>query len=81
MDKENVLRVLDGVVHPETGGGLAEGGFVADVTVTNGKEAGEIGGVEGVGGVEVKRSVEVVLKFRRTRDPFAASLVRQADEK
>ena len=60
------MRVLDCVVHPETEKGLAEGGFVKEVTVSE-KEDGN-------------GRVEVVLKFRRSREPFAVSLVRQASE-
>lgn len=61
MNKKSVLRLLDDVVHPETGRGLAEGDFVESVFAENGH-------------------IEVVLKFRRPRDPFAASLVRQVSE-
>ena len=55
-----VLELMDGVAHPETGGGLAGGGFVEDISVSDG-------------------AVGVVLKFRRARDPFAATLRRQAE--
>jgi ATP-binding protein involved in chromosome partitioning len=51
---------LDGVVHPETERGLAEGGYVAEVST-----AGD-------------GALRVVLFFPRARDPFAASLRRQA---
>ena len=33
VKKENVLRILDGVLHPEGGVGLVSGGFVGDVEV------------------------------------------------
>lgn len=65
INKNNVLRVLDTVVHPETGAGLAAGGFVADVSISAGENGGE--------------DVSVALKFRRTREPFAASLLRGAE--
>ncbi len=57
------MRVLDGVVHPETGRGISESGFVKELAVSD---------KEGNGRVAVE------LKFRRAREPFAASLVRQA---
>ncbi len=60
MEKDKVKELLDGVVHPETELGLVKGGFVEEVSVSDG-------------------SVAVVLKFRRARDPFAASLCRQTE--
>lgn len=57
--KDKILAVLDGVVHPETGQGLAAGGFVESVSAE-------------------EHGIAVELRFRRARDPFAASLRRQA---
>ena len=59
VNKEDISGVLDGVVHPEAGVGLAGGGFVSGISVS-------------------EDGAEVVLKFRRPRDPFVASLRRQA---
>ena len=36
INRDNILPILDTVVHPETGSGLVEGGFVADATVSDG---------------------------------------------
>jgi ATP-binding protein involved in chromosome partitioning len=66
--KERVESVLDGVIHPETGVGLLSGGMVASV---------EVGGPKGSGGPG--ESIDVMLKFRRARDPMAGGLRRQAE--
>ncbi|MDR1671821.1 MAG: Mrp/NBP35 family ATP-binding protein [Alistipes sp.] len=60
--KERVLALLDGVIHPETGEGLAKSGFVESVSAESG------------------RQIDIVLKFKRERDPFGASLRRQVVE-
>ena len=36
IKKEKIAALLDGVVHPETGRGLAAGGYVADISQTDG---------------------------------------------
>ncbi len=36
IKKERIIELLDGVVHPETGRGLASGGYVADVSTEDG---------------------------------------------
>lgn len=59
ITKDKVLDVLDGVVHPESGAGLAADGIVSRVDVS-------------------EERIDVGLKFRRARDPFAAALRRQA---
>lgn len=59
MNKQDILTILGGIVHPEAKQNLVEGGFVAGLEAEGGK-------------------ISVTLKFRRPRDPFAASLRRQA---
>ena len=61
ITKDNVLQVLDRVVHPASGRRLVESDFVSSVDVTDGR-------------------VAVELKFKRAREPFAASLRRQAED-
>jgi ATP-binding protein involved in chromosome partitioning len=34
VDKNRILEILEGIVHPETGAGLVSGGFVSDVSVS-----------------------------------------------
>ncbi len=60
INKEDVLKALEGVVHPEAKQSLAEAGFVSGAAVEEGR-------------------IAVALKFRRPKDPFAASLRRQAE--
>ncbi|MDR2894908.1 MAG: P-loop NTPase [Alistipes sp.] len=64
-----VLELLNTVAHPETGEGLAAGGFVESVSV--------VGSDTDPGG---NGAVGVTLKFRRRRDPFAAQIRRRATE-
>ena len=60
INREDVLKALEKVVHPEAKQNLAEAGFISDVTAEEGR-------------------VAVSLRFRRAKDPFAASLRRQAE--
>jgi ATP-binding protein involved in chromosome partitioning len=67
--KDTALKALDSVVHPETNQGLSSGGFVEHISTESDDPA--------TNSAETK--IHVVLKFRRPRDPMAASLRRQAE--
>ncbi|MDR2890922.1 MAG: Mrp/NBP35 family ATP-binding protein [Alistipes sp.] len=68
INKNSVEELLDTVIHPESGHGLHSGGFVNDISVVAADREDS----------PSKSRIEISLKFRRPREPFAASLRRRA---
>ncbi len=60
INKDDILKALERIIHPEAKQSLVEAGFISGVAAEDSR-------------------IAVTLKFRRTKDPFAASLRRQAE--
>ena len=56
--KERIEELLRGVIHPESGANIVDGGFVDNITADGSR-------------------ITVSLRFKKTRDPFAAKLKNQ----
>jgi len=78
MDEKIVAEILNSVMHPETGLGLAAGEYIDQISFGNGAGGSELTAEGHPAEKSPNGRVDVVLRFGRRRDPFAASIRRQA---